>query len=131
MSSLNFLCQNEMTIAIRIPDEASTLPYKRWPFSIILSASNYRLCVSLRFPNNFTSNFFQMLYVPVLIVKYKKIVSNKEPSLLKKKEEKSVNRIVYFHSQVFSEKFPSASTSASSTTTKLLRDASLPFDDDL
>jgi hypothetical protein len=72
-----------------------------------------------------------MLYVPLLIVTYKKIVSNKEPSLLKKKVEKSVNRIVYFHSQVFSEKFPSASTSASSTTTKLLRDASLPFDDDL
>jgi hypothetical protein len=130
MSSLNILCQNEMTIATRIPDEASTLAYKRWPFSIILSASNYRLCVSLWFPNNFTSNFFQMLYVP-LIVAYKKIVSNKEPSHLKHKEKISENRIVYFHSQVFSEKFPSASISASSTTTKLLRDASLPFDDDL
>lgn len=35
----------------------------------------------------------------------------------------------YFHSQVFSEKFPSVSTSASKTPTALFRDASLPVDD--
>ena len=35
----------------------------------------------------------------------------------------------YFHSQIFSVKFPSVSTSVSNSPTRLLRNASLPVDD--
>ena len=37
--------------------------------------------------------------------------------------------VSYFHSQVFSEKFPSASITASKTAMRLLSDASLSVDD--
>ena len=40
----------------------------------------------------------------------------------------SVNQC-YFHSQIFSVKFPSVSTSVSNNPTRLLRNASLPVDD--
>jgi|SRR6476469_5362701 hypothetical protein len=48
----------------------------------------------------------------------------------KRKEKKLISLIcIYFHSQVFSVKFPSASITASKTPIRLLRDASLPVDD--